>query len=114
MTSSEALKELKAVDEEARRQYNNYVTFAISVGQQTERAAKKNMWIITAALIGGFCLLGLIICLIGGKKILWGILLMGFGILIGVLYNKSASEEIRKIISDKLNLENIINQNSNY
>lgn len=114
MTSVEALRALNAADNEARTQFSYYVTSASSIGQQTVQAANKTKNIITAALIGGFCLLGLIFILIGGWMILFGFLFIGLGIFIGVMYNKSVSEKIAKIITDRQNLENSINQNSTY
>ena len=114
MTSVEALRALNAAESETQRQFNSYVSYAMMVGSQTEQAAKKRMWIISAAVIGGFSLLGLIFCIIGGWMILWGLLLIGLGILFGVLYINSTSDKIRKIQNDKNALEESINNNSNY
>ena len=114
MTSVEAQRELNAAENETRRQFSSYVSYAMMIGSQTEKEAIKYERIVTAALIGGFCLLGTIFLFIGGWMILFGILLIGVGIFSGVMYNKSANEKIVKIQHDKQNLENSINSNSNY
>ena len=114
MTSAEAQRELNAAENETKRQFSSYVNCALRVGSQTEKEAIKYERIVTAALIGGFCLLGTIFLFFRGWMILFGIILIGIGIFSGVLYNKSANEKIRKIQSDKNTLENSINNNSNY
>ena len=114
MTSVEALRALNAAENDTRIEFDRYVSSARVIGSQTEQAAIKNERIVTAALIGGFCLLGTIFLLIGGWMILWGILLIGIGILSGVLFNKNANEKIRKIHNDRGALEGGVNQNSTY
>ena len=114
MTSVEALRALNAAENDTKRQFERYASSARIIGSQTEQAAIKNERIVTAALIGGFCLLGTIFLLIGGWMILWGILLIGVGILSGVLYNKGANEKIRKIHNDRQALESGIDNNSTY
>ena len=114
MTSGEALRELNAAEDETRRQFSSYVSYAMMVGSQTEKEAIKSERIITAAVIGGSSVLGTIFLLIGGWMILFGILLIGIGIFSGIMYNNKANEKIAKIKNDRQNLENSINSNSNY
>ena len=114
MTSVEAQRELKTAENETRRQFSSYVSYAMMVGSQTEKEAIKSKRIITAAVIGGSSVLGTIFLLIGGWMIFSGILLIGIGIFSGIIYNNKANEKIVKIQHDKQNLENSINSNSNY
>lgn len=119
MTSGEALRELNAAEDETRRQFNSYVSYAMMVGSQTEKKAIKSKRIITAALIGGSSVLGTIFLLIGGRMMLFGILfigilLIGIGTFSGIMYNSKADGKIVKIKNDRQNLENSINSNSNY
>ena len=85
MTSGEALRELNAAEDETRRQFSSYVSYAMMVGSQTEKEAIKSERIITAAVIGGSSVLGTIFLLIGGWMILFGILLIGIGIFSGII-----------------------------